>query len=386
VSRVVRVMRVGARLRSALVACTVLVAACGKPEQPATQTHGKPSATATAAAGESKPQPDDPRVAQGRELYTRICAVCHGADGEGYKADAAPALNHQGYLGSVSDALLRDAIANGRKGSTMSAWSRRHGGPLDGAEVAAVIRFMRSWQKVPVRMLDERPLTGDPARGATLYAEHCARCHGARGIEGPNARVADPAFLGYASNGFLRVAIGEGRVPTPMEAFDTKLGLQGIDDVIMHLRSLSLGNVTPEVARPTPQQPLPLPKLPVNPKGPDPVGFRRHPDVTPLDVIARELERGARMALLDARAPSDYLREHIAGAASVPYYDPSPYFDTLPKNTWLVAYCACPHAESKTLAQKLLDKGFTKVTVLDEGIGAWKTKGHPVASAPVDGK
>ena len=87
------------------------------------------------------------------------------------------------------------------------------------------------------------------------------------------------------------------------------------------------------------------------------------------------------MAILDARAPSDYLREHIKGSASVPYYDPSAYFDKLPKGTWLVAYCACPHAESQTLAQKLLDHGFTKVTVLDEGIGAWKTKGHAVAGS-----
>jgi cytochrome c oxidase cbb3-type subunit 3/ubiquinol-cytochrome c reductase cytochrome c subunit len=107
--------------------------------------------------------------------------------------------------------------------------------------------------------------------------------------------------------------------------------------------------------------------------------------VTPLDVIARELKAGKRMAFLDARAPSDYLREHIKGAASVPYYDPSPYLDKLPKDSWLVAYCACPHAESQTLAQKLMDAGFKKVTVLDEGIGSWKAKGHPVEpEAPAD--
>jgi rhodanese-related sulfurtransferase len=173
-----------------------------------------------------------------------------------------------------------------------------------------------------------------------------------------------------------------------MEGFATKLGAEGVDDVIRHLRTLALSHAAAAptgAARPTPEQPLPLPRLPRNPKGPDPVDFKRHPDVTPLDVVARELKRGARMALLDARAPSDYLREHIEGAASVPYYDPSPYFDELPKGTWLVAYCACPHAESKALAQKLLDAGFTKVTVLDEGIGAWKSKGHAVASSDPQG-
>jgi cytochrome c oxidase cbb3-type subunit III len=66
----------------------------------------------------------------------------------------------------------------------------------------------------------------------------------------------------------------------------------------------------------------------------------------------------------------------------VPAYDPEPYFATLPRDTWLVCYCACPHAQSGQLAQKLKDKGFTKVTVLDEGLGYWKTKGYGMSSGP----
>ena len=84
------------------------------------------------------------------------------------------------------------------------------------------------------------------------------------------------------------------------------------------------------------------------------------------------------MAILDARAPSDYMNQHIAGAVSVPFYDPSPYLDKLPRNSWLVCYCACPHAESGSLASKLVQAGFKKVTVLDEGLGAWTAKHYPV--------
>ena len=83
------------------------------------------------------------------------------------------------------------------------------------------------------------------------------------------------------------------------------------------------------------------------------------------------------MGILDARAPSDYMREHIAGAVSVPFYDAERYVAALPKGLWLVAYCACPHAESGQLAQKLLSNGLRKVTVLDEGLGVWKSKGYP---------
>ena len=362
----------------------VFAMSCGKQPQGLRQPEKPPAALAknerVAAIAA------DPQLEKGRELYGRICAVCHGANGEGYKADAAPALNHPAFLGSVSDILLRDAIKNGRNGSTMSAWSKRRGGPLDDADVEAVIAFIRTWYQGEKLVLDERPTRGehpaDVEKGGALYKQHCMRCHGEHGIEGPNARIADPPFLGRATVGFLRKAIADGRPPTPMEGFGQKLGPQGVDDVIAYVRSLLVTNAVAMPPHMPVEQPLPLPPLPLNPKGKQPVGFELHPKTTPLDVVARELKRHKRMALLDARAPSDYLREHIKGAASVPYYDPSPFFDKLPKDTWLVAYCACPHAESQTLAQKLMDAGFKKVTVLDEGIGAWKVKGHPIESSP----
>jgi cytochrome c oxidase cbb3-type subunit 3/ubiquinol-cytochrome c reductase cytochrome c subunit len=120
--------------------------------------------------------------------------------------------------------------------------------------------------------------------------------------------------------------------------------------------------------------------VPLNPRGPEPEGFVAHgtgAGTTRADAVKAQLDRGARMALLDARAPSDYIREHIAGAVSVPFYDPDPYFASLPRDAWLVCYCACPHAESGQLAQKLAAKGFTKVTVLDEGLNVWRMRNYP---------
>jgi cytochrome c oxidase cbb3-type subunit 3 len=322
---------------------------------------------------------------QGAELYGRMCAVCHGPKGEGYKADQAPKLNSAAYLQSASDSLLRDSIVNGRLGSTMSAWGRASGGPLTDPEVSALIAFMRRWQPKGTLALDEKPLTGDAARGGLLYYKHeCVKCHGARGVEGPNARIANRGFLANASNGFMRLVIRNGRAGTTMAPFAGKIDDQGIEDLIALVRSWDRPPRT-HVKWPPEVPPLPLGKVPLNPKGPAPIGFRATPDTTPADVVKAQLDRGAKMALLDARAPSDYVREHIKGAVSVPFYDPSPYIDKLPKDAWLVCYCACPHAESGQLAERLKQKGFTKVTVLDEGLPYWRSKNYGVDLAPDGG-
>jgi cytochrome c oxidase cbb3-type subunit 3 len=322
--------------------------------------------------------PLTPAERRGADVYQRMCAVCHGRTGEGYRADEATALRHQAFLASVSDTFLRKAIAEGRKDTTMSAWSAWRGGPLANAEVNDVVAFLRRWQLQPRASLDERSLRGDLKRGDGLFQKQCARCHGPRGTSGPNVHIGDPGLLGTASNGFLRHAIRYGRPGTAMPGFEDSLGAQGVDDIIAFIRSwypAGSSALTPPLARPTP---LPLGPVPLNPRGPEPKGFRQHPERTSMNIVKPELERGARMALLDARTPSDYVIAHIPGAVSVPFYDVDRYLPDLPKNAWLVCYCSCPHAESGMLAQALVSRGFHKVTVLEEGLRGWSAKHYEV--------
>jgi len=319
---------------------------------------------------------------QGAQLYGRMCSVCHGMNGEGYRADRAPAIGHTDYLATVTDEYLHHAIVDGRVATTMSAWGLEHGGPLRPREVDAIIAYMRTWQDERAYDLDQRPVTGDAAHGATVYASECAKCHGARGTGGDYVAFGGPQVLKTATNGFFRYAIHHGRAGTPMPAFDRTLDDKSIEDVIALARdtwSKSLP-LTAAVASPARPPPIPLGPVPLNPHGPDPSGFATQPQTTKAEIIKRELDRGAKMAILDARAPSDYTREHIAGAVSVPFYDPDPYYKDLPKDAWLVCYCACPHAESGQLASKLVANGFKKVTVLDEGLGFWRNKGFPTKS------
>jgi len=321
--------------------------------------------------------PETPVQHQGAQLYGQMCSVCHGASGEGYKADEATALRNPDFIGSVTDPFLRNAIAYGRSHTTMSAWSTQRGGPLVPGDVDALVAFLHTWDRPTRPSLDERPSSGDPVKGTALYARECATCHGAHGTGGKNVGIGNPELLAGASNGFLRHAIRNGRKGTAMPAFAEKPGDSGVEDVLALLRSWQAAAVPPPPPAPAKPPPIPLGPVPLNPRGPEPLGFNPTPKTTPADVIKAQLDRHARMALLDARAPSDYTNEHVEGAVSVPFYDPDPYFDQLPKNVWLVAYCACPHAESGQLAQKLASHGFTKVTVLDEGLGVWRSKGYP---------
>jgi cytochrome c oxidase cbb3-type subunit 3 len=338
----------------------------------------------TVAGGALECTPPKQAYAQhhGGEVYGRMCAVCHGLSGEGYKADQAPAIGHSDFLASASDKYLYNTINDGRAGTTMSAWGFDRGGPLRRRDVDDTIAFLRTWQKDAPAVLDERPLHGDARKGATVYARECARCHGARGTGGQYVAIGGAQLLANATDGFLRRAILGGRRGTAMPAFDGTLDDASVENVVALLRDWQKSGPPVAFQRATPARPPPIPlgPVPLNPKGPEPVGFSQQPKTTKAELIKHELDRGAKMALLDARAPSDYIREHITGAVSVPFYDPDPYFSQLPKNAWLVCYCSCPHAESGQLAMKLSAAGFKKVTVLDEGLGFWHRQGYPTRS------
>ncbi|MBI4347358.1 MAG: c-type cytochrome [Elusimicrobia bacterium] len=323
----------------------------------------------------------EPPALRGKRLYARMCAVCHGLNAEGYHADNAPAIGAAGYLGSVSDEFLRKVIADGRPETTMSAWSATRGGPLSSADVDDVVAYLRSMDPGEHAPLDERPLSGSAEKGKPLFALHCADCHGQTGMGGNAPAVGNPPFLRDASNGLLRRAIAEGR-GEHMPGFQEKLGDAGIDDIIAWLRVLESSAPVEASPQAAPAPPLPLGQAVIHPKGPEPEGFKAYPAFTPADVVKRQLDRGAKMAFLDARAASDYLTEHIKGAVSVPFYDPAPYLPALPKDTWLICYCACPHSASGHLAGKLLAAGFRKVTVLDEGYLYWKNKKYGVRKGP----
>jgi mono/diheme cytochrome c family protein len=86
--------------------------------------------------------------ARGAELWSAICAGCHGAAGEGAEG---PALANPVLLASSTDTYLVETIRRGRRGTSMPAFSlpspvRRM---LADDDIAAVVTHIRSWEGEP---------------------------------------------------------------------------------------------------------------------------------------------------------------------------------------------------------------------------------------------
>src|SRR5215475_12627377 len=79
------------------------------------------------------------------QLYAQNCAGCHGAGG---RLGAARALNDPLYLAFATDDAMREAIAKGRAGTNMPAFSEQAGGHLTDQQIELIIKGMRvNWSK-----------------------------------------------------------------------------------------------------------------------------------------------------------------------------------------------------------------------------------------------
>lgn len=329
-----------------------------------------------------RPAMDDASVARGREAYLRYCALCHGPDGEGYLADNAPALRSPDFLRVASDAFLRVAIAEGHAGTPMSAWHRDRGGPLDDESIEDVVRYLRSLSDEPQADVIGTHIEGDRTRGAALFAEHCAPCHGARGEGVTAVSLSSEVFLRTASDGFVRDTIARGRRGTPMQGYDGRLSSEEIDALTSFVRALPRRTLPP----PAPVGPPPpdLAHIVLHPDGPAPTFHLREDRFVPGAEVRAALDAGQRMILLDARAPSDWAAGHIVGAVPFPFYDATQLIEHIPdRDTWVVAYCACPHAASGRVVDQLRAAGHMRSAVLDEGIAWWIQQGYPTERGSV---
>lgn len=127
--------------------------------------------------------------------------------------------------------------------------------------------------------------------------------------------------------------------------------------------------------------PSPTPACPGYPR--EPAGLKlRDDEYVSVAELARVYDEKKRLVIVDARPTSDYLRMHIEGAISIPYFDLKD-LDKVPNDgTWVIAYCACPHHLSGIVHDELRKRGYKTTAVLDEGVFEWQRFGHPMTVAP----
>lgn len=86
----------------------------------------------------------------GKEVFAKICASCHGVAGKGDGVAAANLkpkprdLTHSGYMSALKDNYLRDIITKGGKAMGKSPLMPPMGSALKPEDVDNVIAFIRT--------------------------------------------------------------------------------------------------------------------------------------------------------------------------------------------------------------------------------------------------
>jgi len=179
-----------------LALAVALFSACGKP----------PNTTETLAPSQ---------VVDFGALFSANCAGCHGPDGRG---GAAVALANPVYLALVDDHTIRNVIANGVRGTAMTAFAQSAGGLLTDQQIDIISQQIRvRWGKPgildganpPAYMANSK---GDSERGQAAYRTYCESCHGPDGRGGPKgSSITDDSFLALVTDEELRTMVIAGR-------------------------------------------------------------------------------------------------------------------------------------------------------------------------------
>ncbi len=190
---------------------------------------------------------------RGAQLFATNCAVCHGDRAQG-RIGATLAKD---FPGIRVDALLKETISNGVQGSVMPAWSQAKGGPLSDTDIDDLVAFIRSLGHiaptvVPGPTPTNIPLPptavtfppGDATRGAAVFAQNCAPCHGDNG-QGRIGATLQKDWPGLNPQSLIEATVARGVAGSKMPAWAKSNGGpltdQEIADAAAFVRTLKPG-------------------------------------------------------------------------------------------------------------------------------------------------
>lgn len=236
-----------------------------------------------------------PNASRGLSLFNGTCFICHGENGKG--TTTAPAINNPARLSTLDDNWYRQTINTGRPAKGMPTW----GTVLSPSQVEDLIALIGAWRKgeevvattTVADLLDQalfalsqndgkdaefylsraKPLAfgpgqaqldpilttiqsgdlttalntlgefrkqwpiGDATKGAAVFKDACAGCHGSEGQGGVGRRLKPNEFIQTSTNAELLSLILTGRVNTAMRGFSGRLTEEQLADVIAFLRT-----------------------------------------------------------------------------------------------------------------------------------------------------
>lgn len=187
------------------------------------------------------------QLVRGIEVYAVQCVACHGADGLG--TSLAPALNDAQVRAKEGTEIER-IILNGVPGTLMSAWKNT----LPQEDVEALLQLITRWDEIPSGAIPAPdqpvPVTAESLQlGQDLYAQSCARCHGADGQGTPRAPSLNvKGYLAETNDAALQQIITLGVPGTSMPAWGDRMTDAEIQAIVGFMRSWE--PTAPEVATP----------------------------------------------------------------------------------------------------------------------------------------
>lgn len=179
------------------------------------------------------------RIVRGEEIYAAQCASCHGLEGEG---GVGPALKDRKVLKNTLDEVFFSVIRSGVPNTQMPAWSVDFGGPLTDEDIRDTVALMRSWEDSAPE-IEPVVFVADDTRGALLFANTCAVCHGENGLGLADApAINDPQRLQTLSDDWYRDVIRNGRPAKGMPTWGTVLSPNQIEDLVALVDAWRSGN------------------------------------------------------------------------------------------------------------------------------------------------